>query len=152
MSNSIMTAVASLLTPWRTIRQLESEVARLEGIIANPYLTGFQIGQGTGLELGMEGSGPQLLAGMFAGLLEADRAAAPNYLELEFHTRHQGAILVHVQRRHGKSPHALRLQAEQRADKWQAIAEKLLAAAKPIFDCVCAADIDSIDNPAKAQP
>jgi hypothetical protein len=71
---------------------------------------------------------------MFAGLLEKDGASAPNYLELEFHTRRQGRILVHVQRLHGERPHALRVKAEQRADAWQDIAMQLVAAAEPALE------------------
>ena len=142
MTSRVLGAIARLLTPWRTIRQLEGEVERLKKILDNPYLAGIQIGRETGIEVEMKGSGPQLLAGMFAGLLEKHGADAPNYLGLEFQTRHQGQILVHVQRLHGESPHALRVRAEQRATVWQAIAEKLLAAAEPILDCVCAGDLD----------
>ena len=123
MTNSIFGAIARLLTPWHTICQLEGELERLKKILDNPYLAGVQIGRETGIEVEMKGSGPQLLAGMFEGLLEKDGANAPNYLELQFETRHQGQILVHVQRLSGKSPHELRVMAEQRADAWQAIAE-----------------------------
>jgi hypothetical protein len=126
MSNSILGTIACLLAPWRTIRQLESEVERLEAIIANPYLAGLEIGRETGIEVSCQGSGPQLLAGMFAGQLERDGTNAPNYLELEFHTQHQGRILVRVQRLHGKTPHELRVQAEQRAAAWKANAQELL--------------------------
>lgn len=150
MNSRVLGAIARLLTPWRAISQLESEVARLKEIIANPYLVGVQIGKETGIEVELQGIGPQLLAGMFEGLLEKDGANAPNYLELQFYTRHQGKILVHVQRLSGKSPHALRMQAEERATVWQAIAEKLLAAAKPILNRVCAADLDSINDWDKA--
>jgi hypothetical protein len=126
MISRITQAIARLLTPWRTIRQLEREVKRLEGVIANPYLAGLQIGRDTGIEVGCRGSGPQLLAGMFEGLLEKDGAAAPNYLDLEFHTRRQGRILVHVQRLHGETPHALRVKAEKKAAEWKAVAQELL--------------------------
>jgi hypothetical protein len=117
----------TLLTPWRTIRQLESEVARLDEIIANPYLAGLEIGRETGIEVGCRGSAPQLLAGMFAGLLEKDGANAPNYIELEFHTHShsQGRILVRVQRLHGETPHALRVKAEKRAAEWKTVARAL---------------------------
>jgi len=128
MISRITQAIARLLTPWRTIRQLEREVKRLEGIIANPYLAGLQIGRDTGIEVGCRGSGPELLAGMFEGLLEKDGAAAPNYLELEFHTRRQGRILVHVQRLHGERPHALRVKAEKKAAEWKAVAQALFDA------------------------
>ena len=134
MISRITQAIARLLTPWRTIRQLEREVKRLEGVIANPYLAGLQIGRDTDIEVSCRGSGPQLLAGMFEGLLEKHGAAAPNYLELEFHTRRQGRILVHVQRLHGERPHALRVKAEQRADAWQDIAMQLVAAAEPALE------------------
>jgi hypothetical protein len=62
---------------------------------------------------------------MFAGLLEADGASAPNYLDLEFHTHSQGRILVHVQRLHGETPHALRVKAEKKAAEWKAVAQAL---------------------------
>ncbi len=150
MTSRVLGVIARLLTPWRTIRQLENEVERLKKILDNPYLAGVQIGRETGIEVEMQGSGPQLLAGMFEGLLEKDGANAPNYLELQFDTRHHGQILVHVQRLHGESPHALRVKAEQRADTWQAIAEQLMAAAEPILAGVCAADLDSIDDLEKA--
>ena len=145
MTSRVLGAIARLLTPWRTIRQLESEVARLKKILDNPYLAGMKIGRETGIEVEMQGSGPQLLAGMFEGLLETDGANAPNYLELQFDTRHQGRILVHVQRLHGESPHALRVRAEQRADAWQAMAEQLMAAGELVLDTACAGDIDSAD-------
>ena len=150
--NRIMRTIARLLTPWRTIRQLERDVKRLEGVIANPYLAGLQIGRDTGIEVGCRGSGPQLLAGMFEGLLEKDGAAAPNYLELEFHTRRQGRILVHVQRLHGETPHAMRVKAEKKAAEWKAVAEQLVAAAELVLidggwlpGTACAGDIDSAD-------
>ncbi len=125
MISRITQAIARLLTPWRTIRQLDREVKRLEGVIANPYLAGLQIGRETGIEVGCRGSGPQLLAGMFAGLLKEEGASAPNYLELEFHTQHQGQILVRVQRLHGETPHALRVKAENKAAEWKAVAQAL---------------------------
>ena len=159
MTSRVLGVIARLLTPWRTIRQLEGEVERLDveverldveverlkKILDNPYLAGVQIGRETGIEVEMQGSGPQLLAGMFEGLLEKDGANAQNYLELQFQTRHQGLILVHVQRLHGKSPHALRVQAEQRADAWQALAEQLMAAGELVLDTACAGDIYSAD-------
>ena len=145
MTSRLLGAIARLLTPWRTIRQLESEVERLKKIFDNPYLAGVKIGRETGIEVEMQGSGPQLLAGMFEGLLEKDGAKARNYLELQFQTRRQGLILVHVQRLHGKSPHELRVQAEQRADAWQAMAEQLMAAGKLVLDTACGGYIDSAD-------
>jgi hypothetical protein len=78
--------------------------------------------------VGCRGSGPQLLAGMFEGLLEKDGAAAPNYLELAFQTRRQGRILVRVQRLHGETPHALRVKAEKKAAEWKAVAQALFDA------------------------
>jgi hypothetical protein len=136
MTNSILIAIVRLLTPWRTIRQLEREVARLEAIIANPYLAGLEIGRETDIEVGLRGSGPQLLAGMFAGLLEKDGANAPNYLEVEFHTHAQGRILVRVQRLHGETPHALRVKAERQAAAWKALCAELVTAVDEASDAV----------------
>ena len=46
MNSRVLGAIARLLTPWRTIRQLESEVERLKEILGNPYLAGVKIGKG----------------------------------------------------------------------------------------------------------
>ena len=114
MTRPTLRTIARLLAPWRTIRRLEATVQRLEQVLANPMLTGIEIGRETGLTAGMRGSGPELLAGMFLGLIEEHGKDAPNYLELSFNTP-KGQVLVTVQRPGGASPHNLRAMAEQEA-------------------------------------
>ena len=102
---------ARLLIPWRTIRRLERDNERLSKALENPLLTGIEWGSERGMEIGMRGSGPQLLAGMFLGWLEKDGKNAPNYLEVTFGSP-KGAILVTVHQPDGATPHELRRQAE----------------------------------------
>ncbi|MBU6250956.1 MAG: hypothetical protein KGO47_07320 [Cyanobacteria bacterium REEB417] len=113
MNRPTLRALAHLLAPWRTIRRLEATVQRLEQVLANPMLAGIEIGRETGFTAGMRGSGPQLLAGMFMGLLQ-EHPEAVNYLQLTFGSP-EGPILVTVQRPGGASPHSLRAMAEQEA-------------------------------------
>jgi hypothetical protein len=69
------------------------------------------------LKVGMHGSAPQLLAGMFAGLMETQDA--PNYLEITFQTP-KGPMIVTVIQPGGATPHQLRQQAEQRVQELEA--------------------------------
>ena len=119
MSRFTLRALARLLKPWRTIRRLEANLQRLEQMLANPLLTGIEIGKETGLTAGMKGSGPELLAGMFLGLMEEHGKDAPNYLELTFNSP-KGRILVTVTQPAGATPHQLRAQAEQRVRQLEA--------------------------------
>jgi hypothetical protein len=119
---SILRTLARLLAPWRTIRRLEQSNQRLRDAIDDPELTGIALEQGA-MTLGMQGSGPRLLAGMFLGLLE-ESPQAINYLQLTFDSS-KGPILVTVQRPGGASPHTLRAQAEQEARALRAELERL---------------------------
>ena len=119
MNRPALRTFARLLAPWRTIRKLEATVQRLEGVLANPMLSGIEIGRETGLTAGMRGSGPEMLAGMFLGLMEEHGKDAPNYLELSFNTP-KGRILVTVTQPNGATPHGLRAQAEQRVRQLEA--------------------------------
>ncbi len=98
------------LTPWRTIRRLEAENRALVDTIANPTLTGIAIHDGNATLDGF-GPGPELLAGMFLGLLN-EHPEAVNYLEITYGSN-QGPVRVTVQRPSGASPHELRTMAEQ---------------------------------------
>ena len=124
MNRAILRTIARLLAPWRTIRRLEATVEQLEKVISNPMLAGIEIGKETSLTLGMQGSGPQLLAGMFVGLMEEQGKNAPNYLELSFGTP-KGRILVTVTQPSGATPHGLRAQAEQRVRELEAELSRL---------------------------
>ena len=98
------------INPWRANRELREANERLAQTIADPLLTGIQIGNGT-IDVGMKGAGPQLLAGMFLGMLQK-YPDAKNYLEVTFGSVN-GPILVTAQKPGGKTPHLLRLEAEQ---------------------------------------
>ncbi len=119
MNRPTLRTLARLLAPWRTIRRLEAIVQRLEKILEDPLVAGIEIGSKTAsVTAGFQGSGPQLLAGMFVGLLQ-EHPDAVNYLELTFGSP-EGPILVTVQRPGGASPDGLRAQAEQRVRQLEA--------------------------------
>ena len=103
--------IVRLVAPWRTIRRLERDNERLANALENPLLTGIEWGRERGIKMGMRGSGPQLLAGMFLGFLEQDGKQAPNYIELTFGSP-KGPIVVTVTQPDGATPHQLRQQAE----------------------------------------
>ena len=106
--------LTTLLNPWRTIRRLDATVQRLQKILDDPLVAGIEIGRDTAnFSASFQGSGPQLLAGMFLGLLQ-EHPEAVNYLQLTFGSP-EGPILVTVQRSGGASPHGLRVMAEQEA-------------------------------------
>ena len=114
MNRPTLRTLARLLAPWRTIRRLEATVQRLQKILDNPLVPGIEIGRDTAsFTAGFRGSGPQLLAGMFLGLLQ-EHPEAVNYLQLTFGSP-EGQILVTVQRPGGASPHSLQALAEQEA-------------------------------------
>jgi hypothetical protein len=112
MNRPTLRALARLLTPWRTIRRLEAQNQLLSDVLANPTITGIAIHQNEAT-IGGAGPGPQLLAGMFMGLLQ-DNPKAVNYVELTFLSP-KGNILVTVHRPGGATPHNLRAMAEQEA-------------------------------------
>ena len=124
MSRTVLRTLARLLAPWRTIRRLEATVQRLEKILDDPLVAGIEIGRETAsLTAGLHGSGPQLVAGMFLGLLQ-EHPEAVNYLEMTFGSP-QGPILVTVQRPGGASPHSLRAMAEQEVRSLRAELQRL---------------------------
>jgi hypothetical protein len=116
--------LARLLAPWRTIRRLERRNKALSDTLANPALTGIAIHQNEAT-VGAAGPGPQIIAGMFLGLLQ-DHPEAVNYLQLTFGSS-EGNILVTVQRPGGATPHNLRAMAEQEAREAKQEAEQLRA-------------------------
>ena len=112
MNRPTLRAIARLLAPWRTIRRLEAQNELFSDALANPTLTGIAIHQNEAT-VGGAGPGPQLLAGMFLGLLQ-DNPKAVNYLQMTFGSP-EGNILVTVHRPGGATPHNLRAMAEQEA-------------------------------------
>jgi hypothetical protein len=112
MNHPTLRTLARLLAPWRTIRRLERRNNLLSDALANPTLTGISIHKNEATA-GGAGPGPQMVAGMFLGLLQ-DHPEAVNYLQLTFGSS-EGNILVTVQRPGGATPHNLRAMAEQEA-------------------------------------
>ena len=104
-------AIAALLNPWREVRLLREENARLMDTLSNPSLTGVNIGNGS-VDVGLQGHGPALLAGMFLGLFEK-HPEAKNYIECRFSSP-QGPIVVTAMRPGGKTPDQLRREAERK--------------------------------------
>jgi len=92
-------------------RRLEEGNRRVRELVANPLLTGVHIGNGT-IDIGLEGPGPTLLAGMFIGMFEK-YPDAKNYLECHMSSS-KGDIIVTVRRRDGKTPDALKRETEAR--------------------------------------
>ena len=95
----------------RIDRLVEEGNQRVMEAIGNPLLTGINIGNGS-MDIGMEGAGPQLLAGMFLGMFEK-YPDAKNYIEVLMSSS-KGAVIVTVRRQDGKTPDQLRREAEQR--------------------------------------
>lgn len=129
MSTRLLRAIVRLLAPWRTIRRLERSNERLCNLIENPELTGIALGRENAdltLTAGMRGSGPQLLAGIFLGLMQENQDKAPNFLEMRFETS-QGPILVTVTQPHGATPAGLLGQAKQKIRQLEAELEALRA-------------------------
>jgi hypothetical protein len=124
MNHPTLRTLARLLAPWRAIRRLELRNKLLSNALANPTLTGMTIHRDNAT-LGAAGPGPQIIAGMFLGLLQ-DNPKAVNYLELTFRSS-EGNILVTVHRPGGATPHNLRVMAEQEAREAKREAEQLRA-------------------------
>lgn len=105
-------AAISLLNPWRAVKQLREENERLVNAIAEPLLTGINIGNGS-VDIGLNGGmATQLMAGMFLGMFEKF-PDAKNYIECTFSSP-QGPILVTVVRPGGRTPDQLRREAERK--------------------------------------
>lgn len=122
--------IARLIAPWRTIRRLERQVDRLEGILSNPLTSGIEISRERGVGMGMYGPGPQLMAGMLLGMLQDNRKRAPNYLELSFGSP-EGPILVTVMQPNGATPSQLQRQAEAEVRRLQGELQQLQSAEAP---------------------
>ena len=109
---SVKRIIARVFAPWREIKRLQKSNDRLYNALSNPLLTGIQINNGS-LDIGFakDEAGPKMLAGMFYGMF-LEHPEAVNYLETTL-SYPEGSIVVTVQRWDGKTPHQLRLEAEQ---------------------------------------
>jgi hypothetical protein len=98
--------------PWREIKRLQKSNDRLYNALSNPLLTGIEINNGSlGIGFAKDEAGPKIIAGMFYGMF-LEHPEAVNYLETTLSCP-EGSILVTVQRWDGKTPHQLRMEAEQ---------------------------------------
>lgn len=102
-------AAISLLNPWRAVRDLRAENKRLCDAIADPFITGLHVGNGT-FELGLQAPAAELMAGMFLGMFEK-YPDAKNYIECTFSSK-AGPVRVTVVRPNGRSPDDMRREAE----------------------------------------
>ena len=82
-----------------------------------------------GMDIGLEGAGPELVAGMFLGMFEKHRDAQ-NYIELTFESS-SGPVLVTLMRPGGKTPHQLRREAEEKLAAFIVAHPPVRAAAAP---------------------
>jgi hypothetical protein len=105
-----------MLAPWREIKRLQKSNDRLYKALSEPLLTGVEINNGSlDLWFDKDQPGPKLLAGMFYGMF-LEHPDAINYLETTLSCP-EGQIVVTVQRWDGKTPHELRLEAENELRK-----------------------------------
>ncbi|ATI15670.1 hypothetical protein [Bordetella phage vB_BbrM_PHB04] len=106
---------------------LIERLERAENVINNPRLTGLTVHDNL-VSMGLEGAACQAFAEAFAEQFR--RAGSVNYLEMSFdHSDAEiGPLVVTVQRSQGKTPGALRAEAETRAERAEAEAVDLRAA------------------------
>ena len=92
---------------------LRARIKDLERLISEPQLAGMHA-QARAQALDLPPVATGMLVGMFVQMLdETDTGStSTNYLETRCMTPHHGELVVTVQRLQGKSPHALRKQAE----------------------------------------
>lgn len=106
----------------KKIAELEREIERLEKVISDPVLAGIEANEG-GVNMMFKGAAPNILAGMFVGILDENQDAQ-NYITFKFFHERHGLILITVQRYSGKTPHELRKDVEAKLEE----AEKKLEA------------------------
>lgn len=92
--------------------EYKAKAERLEDELNNPRLSGMHLYQHT-LQIGMEGGPVQMFAEAFAAQFKG--AGAKNYIEMTLRSLDDdiGNLIVIMQRVNGKSPHQLRMYAEQ---------------------------------------
>lgn len=88
-----------------------------EYVADQAFLTGVHAGK-----ISLEGLGPSMISHHIAGMIVG--VEAPNYLEMAFNHPEAGNITVTIQKEAGKTPHMLRLEAEQQRDKLLAAFDK----------------------------
>ena len=107
----------------KKIAELEREIERLEKVINDPVLAGIEANEG-GVNMMFKGAAPNILAGMFVGILD-ENPDAQNYITFKFFHERHGLILITVQRYSGKTPHELRKEAEAKLEEAEKKLEEL---------------------------
>ena len=107
----------------KKIAELEREIERLEKVISDPVLAGIEANEG-GVNMMFKGAAPNILAGMFVGILD-ENPDAQNYITFKFFHERHGLILITVQRYNGKTPHELRKEAEAKLEEAEKKLEEL---------------------------
>ncbi len=97
-----------------TLREAADELEEAMTALSEPRLAGISIHENL-LSIGMQGGACQLMASAFAEQFR--QQGGVNYLEMSFESKDPaiGPLLLTLQRREGKTPHILRMEAEQRA-------------------------------------
>lgn len=107
----------------KKIAELEREIERLEKVVNDPVLAGIEVNEG-GVNMMFKGAAPNILAGMFVGILD-ENPDAQNYITFKFFHERHGLILITVQRYSGKTPHELRKEAEAKLEEAEKKLEEL---------------------------
>ena len=107
----------------KKIAELEREIERLENVISDPVLAGIEANE-DGVNVMFKGAAPNILAGMFVGILD-ENPDAQNYITFKFFHERHGLILITVQRYSGKTPHELRKEAEAKLEEAEKKLEEL---------------------------
>ena len=114
--------LAAILCPWwlihrqnRVIEAQKGKIDALSDVLANPTLTGFQAAQQQ-LEIGLKGPMCEHMAAVLGGLV-AGCPEAENYLELSMCTSEGRFVVIVTRPSRGRTPHQLRVAAEQKAQR-----------------------------------
>ena len=92
-------------------------IALAEKVTSETTLRDLSVGNGS-INATFEGGAVQLMVDALAD--QFVESGAPNYIEMQFHSKATGPLLFTLQRVDGKTPHQLRAEAEQERDALRA--------------------------------
>ena len=122
-ATNLVQLLKTLFARRKKIAELEREIERLENVISDPVLAGIEANE-DGVNVMFKGAAPNILAGMFVGILD-ENPDAQNYITFKFFHERHGLILITVQRYSGKTPHELRKEAEAKLEEAEKKLEEL---------------------------
>lgn len=122
-ATNLVQLLKTLFARRKKIAELEREIERLEKVVNDPVLAGIEVNEG-GVNMMFKGAAPNILAGMFVGILD-ENPDAQNYITFKFFHERHGLILITVQRYSGKTPHELRKEAEAKLEEAEKKLEEL---------------------------